>query len=138
MANQNGESVAFSAYYAGNLKILGDLCQALDSIGQHSVSLAKELMLLLDSFTDPVDYQSVTQKRDRLQSYFDLVSHNVSGNKVDINFNELSQDYIRSELADNHLRNEEWIKMMMGPVGLIVITMTAVIDLKGKAVNRHE
>lgn len=110
MANQNGESVAFSAFYAGNLKILGDLCQALSRKGIKSVELAEELTLLVEPYMDSVDYQSPRQKQARLQNYFDRVSHNVSGKKVKVEVLDLSQDlYKKAEWLTTHLRNKEWI-----------------------------
>jgi hypothetical protein len=48
MAAERGESVAFSALYAGNLRILAHLCRALAEAGTTEVSLAEELLLLLD------------------------------------------------------------------------------------------
>ncbi|MFU8827646.1 MAG: cellobiose phosphorylase, partial [Brevefilum sp.] len=59
MAPDRGESVAFSAFYAGNLATLGELCLALDQAGMAEVSLAEELLLLLDRAAQPVDYASV-------------------------------------------------------------------------------
>ncbi|QRN84021.1 cellobiose phosphorylase [Chloroflexota bacterium] len=110
MANQKGESVAFSAYYAGNLKILGDLCEALSQKGFKSVELAEELTRLVEPFMDPVDYESPIQKREKLQSYFDQVGHNVSGKKVKMATLDLSQDLNKkAEWLINHLRNNEWI-----------------------------
>ncbi len=58
----------------------------------------------------PVDYESPSQKREKLQSYFDSVGYNVSGKKVKVATLDLSQDLNKkAEWLANHLRTEEWI-----------------------------
>lgn len=47
MAVENGEGVAFTAAYAGNLYTLADLCRSLQSAGHESILLAGEVAVLL-------------------------------------------------------------------------------------------
>jgi len=111
MANQRGESVAFTAFYSGNLRILGELCLALANQGVKSISLASEIIDLLDTLSTPLDYQSVSNKNERLQHYFDLTSHTVSGVKRDVSLEHLADDLFRkADWLAQHIQNEEWIE----------------------------
>lgn len=110
MANERGESVAFTAFYSGNLRILGELCIALKNKGVDSTLITSELIHLLDSLSSPVDYQSVSQKRDRLKQYFDLTSHTVSGARTEVPLDQLAQDLFRkADWLAQHIQKEEWI-----------------------------
>jgi cellobiose phosphorylase len=107
MARSRGESVSFSALYAGNLRSLSDLCLALDERGAHKLVLADELQVLLA----PIDFDSVNDKRQRLQAYFDCVYHVLSGKKRLVPAKELAAKL--SEMADwlkEHIRQHEWIE----------------------------
>jgi cellobiose phosphorylase len=106
MAPRRGESVAFSALYAANLRTLSELCLALASQGVTTVPLAEEVTLLLA----PLDDTSVEAKRRRLQEYFDRVAHTVTGRKVSLPLTALA-DRLRAQ-ADwltAHLRRQEWL-----------------------------
>ncbi len=75
MARERGESVAFTALYASNLRDLSDLVLALGRLGVAEVELAAELLPLLDTLAEPVDYTSVTAKQGRLAQYFAACTH---------------------------------------------------------------
>jgi cellobiose phosphorylase len=110
MAAERGESVAFSALYAGNLRILGQLCLALAEAGTAEISLAEEVLLLLDRVSDPVDYQSVQAKQARLWAYFERVRDHLSGDKVALSLTSLAADL--QEKADwltELIRQQEWL-----------------------------
>jgi hypothetical protein len=62
------------------LRILSDLCLALAAAGTTEVSLAAEVLLLLDRISEPVDYQSVAAKQARLRLTLS-VSENISREK---------------------------------------------------------
>jgi cellobiose phosphorylase len=107
MARTRGESVAFTALYAGNLRDLGDLCLALAERGVFDVELASELRLLLD----PVDFGSVTDKRRCLQEYFDSVRRTVSGEKERLSLSELAGSLHRmADWLASHIRGQEWLE----------------------------
>jgi len=111
MANQRGESVAFTAFYSGNLRILGELCLALANQGLKNIPLASEMVDLLDTLSTPIDYRSVSNKQERLRHYFDLISHKVSGVKVDVSLEHLAADlFQKAEWLAQHIQNEEWIE----------------------------
>ena len=71
MASQRGESVAFTAMYAGNLRRLSEWVLALEKLGVPEVEVASEMLPLLDTLEEAVDYNSVTAKQTLLAKYFD-------------------------------------------------------------------
>jgi cellobiose phosphorylase len=110
MAAEKGESVAFTALYAANLRTLSALCLALAGKGVTEVPLAEELASLLKLDSHSADYASVETKQQRLQAYFDTVSHTVSGRKNRTRLADLANDL--GEKADwltGHLREQEWV-----------------------------
>ncbi|MFP4661599.1 MAG: GH36-type glycosyl hydrolase domain-containing protein [Halanaerobiales bacterium] len=110
MASDRGESVAFTAYYAGNLKELINLLEKLrDEKNVYEVELLEEIEILLDSLNNSVNYDSVEEKNKRLDKYFSICQHSITGNKVKIKINDLIND-IKQKLdwMLDHLRTEEW------------------------------
>lgn len=110
MAEERGESVAFSAMYAGNLRTLSELCLALIRDGVEETAVAVELVSLLDRVSDPVDYGSIEEKQRRLQTYFDRVEGELSGEKVMLSLNAIAAD-LREKAAwlADQIRSQEWI-----------------------------
>lgn len=110
MAAERGESVAFSALYAGNLRILSDLCLALVDAGIKEISLAVELSLLIDRVSDPVDYQSLTEKQDRLAAYFERVKGTLSGEQVMLPLQSIAADLREKAVwLSERIRGQEWL-----------------------------
>lgn len=110
MARDRGESVAFTALYASNLADLSRVALALGRLGVTEVELAAELLPLLDTLAEPVDYADVTAKRNRLAQYFAACTHAVSGNKVRVSLADLSRDLAaKADALAAHLRQREWI-----------------------------
>ncbi len=106
MAHRRGESVAFSALYAGNLRLLADLCLALAARGVTHVDLAAELQALLDR----ADFDSVAAKRDLLGAYFDRVRRGFSGDKVSVGLTDLAANLRqKADWLTAHIRKQEWI-----------------------------
>jgi cellobiose phosphorylase len=106
MAHRRGESVAFSALYAGNLDTLADLCTALAGTGCADIELAAELSTLLEA----VDFDLIEKKRQRLQDYFDQVRHTVSGAKTRLSLAELAANLRqKADWLSAHIRKQEWI-----------------------------
>jgi cellobiose phosphorylase len=81
MAAENGESVAFSSMYCGNLNILASLLRALMvQKGITKLKIAEELKILLQ---DPDD--DTTQKKlERLGQFCDACAHEISGETVEL------------------------------------------------------
>jgi cellobiose phosphorylase len=112
MAAEKGESVAFTALYAANLRTLSALCIALEEKGITDISLADELMSLLkwDSLSMSVDDAGVEAKQQRLQEYFTLVAHTVSGRKSRVRLTDLANNLReKANWLTEHLRKQEWV-----------------------------
>jgi len=115
MAPDRGESVAFTALYASNLCQLADLVLQLKSLGVDGVPLATEVMLLLDSLGDAVDYANPLDKRHRLAEYFARVERNISGKRVETPLEALAADLrAKAEHLYTHLRENEWVQDNQG------------------------
>ncbi len=115
MARERGESVAFTALYAGNLRDLSDLVLALDRLGVAEVELAAELLPLLDTVGEPVDYMSVVAKQGRLAQYFAACTHTVSGVKLKFSLADLARDLAsKADWLTAHLRRQEWVNDRAG------------------------
>ena len=110
MAAQRGESVAFSAMYASNLRQLGELAQELQTPDRDSVQLAAELVILLDTLHDPIPYESVEAKQQRLQTYFNSLGHTVSGKTIRVRLSDLAADcFVKADWLAALIREQEWI-----------------------------
>jgi len=122
MARERGESVAFTALYAGNLADLSKLVMALDRLGVAEVELAAELLPLLDTLAQPVNATGgavtggattsgdVTAKQGRLAQYFASCTHALSGAKVKVSLADLSRDLAaKAGWLTARLRENEWI-----------------------------
>ena len=84
MAFKRGESVAFAAFYGGNLLAIAALLERL-SAGKNNftITLAKELAFLLDTTAQPLDYDDAGAKRRRLfDEYFKAVQPELSGETI--------------------------------------------------------
>jgi cellobiose phosphorylase len=104
MAQEFGESVAFSAMYAYNL---GRLSELLLKTGRRRIKVAQELKILLRK----VNYNSVRKKNKTLAEYFNRTKTTVSGNKVEIDCRALSRDLKnKSGWMMEHIRRSEWLK----------------------------
>lgn len=116
MAEENGESVTFTALYASNLLEMAELLEGLKSKKNiESVKLAQELKILLDSVKESVNYDSVTAKHELLAKYFASYQTKVSGKKTEIELDTLIEDLKhKAEWIIQHLRKNEWIENKEG------------------------
>jgi hypothetical protein len=111
MARLRGESVAFTALYASNLRALSELVLALGRLGLTEVRLFAELLPLLDRLNAPVDYDSIVAKHSRLADYFATTQHSISGEQVGVSLDDLSADLAaKSGWLYSHLRRQEWLQ----------------------------
>ena len=110
MASERGESVAFTAFYAGNLVTMAELADQLVSQGIKDISLASEIKLLMDSLGNPINYNDPTAKQERLTAYLNSCAEYVSGEQISVDLKSLASD-LRKKAAwmKNHLQNQEWI-----------------------------
>lgn len=107
MAEERGESVAFTAMYGRNLLDLADLLQNLNDRCQlETITLAAEISPLLD----PVDYDSVSAKRERLSDFFKKCETALSGAKITVKLIDLSiRLREKGQWILDHIRGTEWI-----------------------------
>ena len=111
MAAERGESVAFSAMYAGNLRTLGDLCQGLIHSGVDQIDIAGELLPLLDRLDTPVDYNTITAKQALLGAYFDSVAGELSGECVSLPLEKIRADLEeKADWLDKWIQKHEWVE----------------------------
>lgn len=116
MARERGESTAFTALYGSNLL---DIAALLDSIadknGMTSIPVFEELTVLLDTMTQPANYDRITEKRDLLSRYMESVSSGISGKKVSASVSSLTKDLRgKGEWIMHHLRRQEWLQTQDG------------------------
>jgi cellobiose phosphorylase len=115
MAPERGESVAFTALYASNFQQLSELAPELAKLGTTEVKLAAELMLLLDTLSEPVDYESVVAKQRRLTDYFATCRHTLAGTAITVSLSDLARDLsAKAKWLHTHLRTQEWIRNSEG------------------------
>ncbi len=116
MAEENGESVTFTALYASNLLEMAELLEGLKSKRNiESVELAQELKILLDSLTESVNYDSAAAKHKLLAKYFASYQTKISGKKAEIELDTLIEDLKqKAEWIIKHLRKNEWIENKEG------------------------
>lgn len=102
MANDRGESVAFTFAYAGNLRQLAGTLRLLKI---QEVELLEELSLLLACH----DY-SISGKQEALAAYLDACRHNIRGKTVKVSVEELARNLEeKAQWLMNHLRSQEWL-----------------------------
>lgn len=110
MAAENGESVAFSCAYAGNLKSLSDLLFRLkEEYAWGNIELLEEMLPL---FTEDASiYEDAQAKRALLEKYADAVKHQVSGKKIQVEIDLLAENLKKkADWLMEKIRRQEWIE----------------------------
>ena len=110
MANERGESVAFTAAYAGNLRTLAELLAALEQrMHVQEVELLAELEPLWKQ--DAIYYENIADKQMSLNEYCRSCSHQVSGRRKKVAIKIIADKLTHmSEWIMNHIRETEWIE----------------------------
>lgn len=102
MARANGESVAFTAAYAGNFDTLAALLRRLERSGQSSVSLLKPLALLLDR-----EPGAPKEMQEALYEYCGAA--NDSTEKCQVSLSHLTERVqAMARCLKSHIRETEW------------------------------
>lgn len=111
MAKDKGETVAFTAFYAGNLQTLVGLLSTLQRNGLKEINVISELLALLDTLNNPIDYSKPVEKQERLRRYFESVSHEVSGDLTAVPIQSLIDD-LRAKAMQlyRHINEQEWME----------------------------
>jgi cellobiose phosphorylase len=111
MAHDRGESVAFTAFFAGNLEAFADtFILAQEKAGWKNIVFARELAMLFDTLGNRMNYENVTEKRNRLKEFQQRISKGLSGEKNSIPIERIVAD-IRAKSAwiRKHLNEHEWL-----------------------------
>ena len=108
MAEERGESVAFTCAYAGNLLDLAGLLRQLAE-GQDTVELLAELQeLLVDG---PEVYEDIPHKTAVLKRYARRCIHKVSGQTITVSLAALADNLEgKARWLMEHIRRQEWIR----------------------------
>jgi cellobiose phosphorylase len=115
MARQRGEGVAFTSFYASNLRQLSQLALDLQERGIAEIEFANELLPLLDTLNRPVDYASPAAKNARLAEYFATIQHTISGQKSRVYTDQLASDLLKkADWLTSHIRTNEWVQNSEG------------------------
>ena len=117
MAFARGESVAFTSFYAGNLLSLADLLEDLiRHKGIETLRVFRELLILLDSLGEKVNYDDPQAKHNHLfGKYFHSAQPAISGETVDIAVKELAQDLRgKGHWIFGHIRRQEKLRHQEG------------------------
>ncbi len=109
MAEERGESVAFSCAYAGNLRQLAKYIRLLkEEYAQEKVLLMEELIELIQ--TEASVYDDIDKKHMILSHFTEKCRHQISGKKAFLDTETLAQAL--EEKADwmmQHIRESEWV-----------------------------
>lgn len=109
MAQEQGESVAFTNAYAGNLRELAD-CLLLyrERTGKKTVAVAEEMRCLLE--TEREGYDSVEKKMRTLGQYTETCRHTISGKTVTVEIETLAGNLKeKADWMSAHIRQTEWV-----------------------------
>jgi len=109
MAANKGESAAFSSMYAHNLR---DMCFFLERLKKQkkTLSLLKEMSILLDQINKPINYNDFKAKQKVLEKYFEKTK-SINGQKVEIKIDDLIYDLQKkSDHLFKWLQEKEWLK----------------------------
>lgn len=108
MARERGESVAFTAAYAGNLEAFAEMLLALqEKKGIQTILLAKEIAILLH----PQANMSVQEKQSLLKEYCDAGNHQLSGETIEVELIKLA-DILKkhAQWMRRHIRETELVQ----------------------------
>ncbi len=108
MASENGESVAFTCAYAGNLRQLADCLRVLsERTGLREVKLLAQAKSLLGHGDA---YESVEKKRGVLNDYLSVCEHDVVGVRENVKIWDLIDDLeSKASWMMGNIRGREWI-----------------------------
>lgn len=109
MAEERGESVAFSNAYAGNLMDLADILMVYQQkTGKEVVFLTKQMEILLGEQEGL--YDSIEKKKQVIDSYMATCTHQVDGEKAAYSIDAICDSLRKkAEWMMEHIRKQEWV-----------------------------
>lgn len=113
MAPEKGESVTFTAAYAGNLENIASLMERYADTVAETMEFQKEVCILFAENSGI--YDSVEEKQAFLQRYYDTCRHDVAGEKQEVSLRELA-GVLRgmARWMKEHIRKTEWVETSEG------------------------
>lgn len=111
MAVENGESVTFTAAYAGNLEQIAMLLRKLCAEKPQYAALAfhKEVCLLLADHSDI--YDSIEAKQALLEQYHGSCGHRITGEMETVSLAQLADTLDgMTRWIKEHIRSTEWLE----------------------------
>lgn len=114
MAEQRGESVAFTCAYAGNFKDLANyLREYKKMLKVDTIALSKEIVMLLNCSKEL--YEKPMKKQKLLQAYGQLCKHTISGSLVNVAINKIIEDLdSKANWMMGHIKTSEWVEDSLG------------------------
>ncbi len=109
MAKDEGESVAFTAFYYLNLVQIADYLKYLKARGITTIEIFHELGILLN---DNIDYDDIKAKKALLAEYFSMVEHSLSGKTINLIIDDVIISLQRkATFIREHLQKQEWMEI---------------------------
>lgn len=114
MAEQRGESVAFTCAYAGNMKDLAAyLLKFAQKTGENEVEIAEEMQTLITCELEK--YEDIAFKNELLTAYAKACGHNLSGRTIKVSIETLVKDLQqKADWMMAHIRKQEWVQDNQG------------------------
>ncbi|MCM1057879.1 MAG: cellobiose phosphorylase [Firmicutes bacterium] len=113
MAVENGESVAFTAAYAGNLEQLAELTERYAATVSETMEFQQEILCLLQA--RPEIYDSAAKKQEFSKEYYDSCRHELTGEKQRVCLAQVAETLRgMAEWLKEHIRNTEWVETPEG------------------------
>lgn len=109
MAPENGESVAFTAAYAGNLEQLAELAERYGATVSEDMEFQREILSLLQDRSDI--YDSAVKKQEFIKAYYNSCRHELTGEKRKVSLAQVAETLRgMADWMKDHIRRTEWLE----------------------------
>lgn len=113
MASENGESVAFTAAYAGNLDQLAELTERYAATVSEIMEFQQEIVCLLQDRAEI--YDSVVKKQEFIREYYNSCRHELRGEKRKVSLAQVAKTLRgMADWLKKHIRMTEWLETPEG------------------------
>lgn len=113
MAEENGESVAFTAAYGGNLEQLAELTERYADTVSETMEFQQEILCLLQERKSI--YDSAAKKREFVSGYYNSCGHKLTGEKKLVSLRQAAKVlYGMADWIKEHIRRTEWLETPEG------------------------
>lgn len=113
MAAENGESVTFTAAYAGNLAQLAELVERYAGTVSETMEFQQEILCLLQDQSGL--YDSAEKKQALVRAYYHACRHELTGKKCEVSLVRLAGTLRgMAEWVKEHIRRTEWLETPEG------------------------